>query len=159
MTPCNCSPIVWLGFVRRALVSFLPERASIHLAAGVLGLFLMLLAVPVSVVAQTVPINPTEIAFSSPDHAIVTDYEVGYFLAGATVPVQSQKVAKPALNADGDVHLTTNSRPLALGQYEIKVRAYVGTVTTPWAGGGPAGDQSVPFARALSLLGNLRVVR
>lgn len=125
----------------------------------ILSVCCLLAVMPLYASAQTVPVNPTEIAFDSPDHAIITDYEVGYFLAGATAPVQSQKVAKPALNADGSVHLTTNSRPLTLGQYEIRVRAYVGTVTTAWAGGGPAGDQPVPFSRALSQLTGLRIVR
>jgi hypothetical protein len=113
--------------------------------------------------AQNPIVNPSEVIFTSPDHAIATDYEVGYFLAGASVPVQSQKFPKPALGADGDVHLTVNSRALALGQYETRVRAWVGTpgaagsVVSGWGGGGPLGDQSVPFARVLSQPFNLRM--
>ena len=112
-----------------------------------------------TVTAQTPPVNPTEYAFDSPDHAIVTDYEIGWFLAGQTVPVQTTKLPKPALNADGSVHLTASSRPLTLGQYEVKVRPYVGTTVGPWGAGGAAGDQPVPFSRALSSISNLRVVR
>lgn len=102
--------------------------------------------------ATTPPINPSEIAFTSPDHAIITDYEIGFFLVGAVQPVQVNKQAKPGISSDGDVHLSFNSRPLGLGVYELKVRAYAGTTVGDWST--PAG-----FSRALSPLGNPRIVR
>ena len=102
--------------------------------------------------AQAVPTNPSEVAFASPDHAIITDYEIGFFLTGAAQPVQANKQAKPGLSTDGDVHLTFNSRPLGLGIYELKVRAYAGTEVGTWSG--PVG-----FTRVLSGIGPVRIVR
>lgn len=119
-----------------------------------------LLALTLSTSAQTPPpVNPSEIQLDDPDYALSTDYEVGYFVQGASAPTQTQKFTKPALNADGHVHLFINSRPLGLGQYELQVRSYVGATFSAWGRGGPNGDQPVPFARALSQPVNLLIVR
>jgi hypothetical protein len=99
-----------------------------------------------------VPINPSEVAFLSPDHAIVTEYEVGFFLATAIQPVQTARFPKGALGSDGEVHLTINSRPLALGSYTLKVRAIADATVGEWS-------QPAPFSRALSMLGAPRIVR
>lgn len=110
--------------------------------------------------AQTAPPkNPSEVAFTCPDHAADTDHEVGFFLAGATAPVQAQRVGDPAVNADGSVHAAINSRPLGIGAYELKVRIYAGTTASAWGAGGPDGQTPVPFERALLPPVDLRVVR
>jgi hypothetical protein len=113
----------------------------------------------VAVLAQAaVPTNPMEVEFTSADHAVVTEYEAGFFLSGAAQPVTTVSLGKPALTS-GKVHAQLPSRPSALGQYELKVRAKVGTVVSPWYAGGPLGDQPVPFVRALLPLANLAILR
>lgn len=96
------------------------------------------------------PINPFEIEFDpSTDHAIVTSYEVGFFFAGATNPVSTEDVGKPAL-VTGKVVAQLASKPTSLGQYEMKVRSRgTGGAVSAWAAGGPQGNVPVPFVRAL----------
>lgn len=130
------------------------------ITVSIVGISLWLCVV--SAQAQTVPPkNPSEIAFSCPDHAVDTDHEVGFFLAGAAQPVQMQRVGDPLVESDGLVHATINSRPtgLTLGLYEMKVRIYQGTLVSDWGAGGAAGDQAVPFEAALRRPVNLGIVR
>lgn len=108
--------------------------------------------------AQTVPVNPVGYEFTSADHPIVTSYEIGIFLLGAQQPVSSADIGKPTPRpSDGVIVGALNARPLALGSYELKVRAKVGTSVSTWGAGGADGKTPVPFDRALSSPANLKL--
>jgi hypothetical protein len=95
------------------------------------------------------PANPTKAEFSSPDHAVITRYDFGIFLLGATAPTSTVDIGKPAPRADGLIEGALNVKPFGIGNYELKVRAIVGTTVGPWMGGGAAGTATVPFDRVL----------
>jgi hypothetical protein len=83
--------------------------------------------------AQTVA-NPTAVEFTpSADHAQVDAYEVGWFLAGATSPVGTTDIGKPAPNASNICRATINVMPLAFNSYTAKARAKAGTVYSDWS--------------------------
>lgn len=124
-------------------------------------LFLLCLAlVGASVAEAQIPVNPDPftVAFTSVDHALVTEYEAGFFFAGGVEPVSTQSLGKPPI-VNGTVSAELKSRPTALGQYELKIRAKAGADVTAWAGGGANGDQPVPFAIVLRPPANLTIVR
>jgi hypothetical protein len=126
---------------------------------GFLTLGVLLLVVVSASAQTTIPKNPFEIEFDSPDHALITEYEAGFFMAGGTVPTSTQSLGKPALNASGKVVAQLTSRPTALGQYELKVRAKAGTAFSEWGAGGATGDEAVPFERVLLRPVALRIAR
>jgi len=88
----------------------------------------VLVLVSAPVVAQTLP-NPTGAEWTcSADHAAVTSYDIGWFLAGATSPVSTVDLGKPT----GPTLCTAviNVQPLAFAEYTAKVRAKItGTPT------------------------------
>jgi len=122
------------------------------------GVCLCLLTVWVSVVAAQNPVNPTGFEFTSPDHPIVTSYDLGFFLLGAAQPVSTIDIGKPVPRPDGVIAGPLNARPLALGSYELKVRAKVGTTVSAWGAGGADGKTPVPFDRVLNPPANLKAV-
>lgn len=132
-----------------------------HSVVGAAAALLIVCAAAPADAQTTPPKNPSEISFSCADHAIDTDHEVGFFLAGATAPVQSQRVGDPAPALDGSIRASINSRPvgLALGVYEMKVRVYAGTQVSAWGAGGADGQTPVPFEAALRPPTNLTVAR
>ena len=105
------------------------------------------------------PRNPSRVAFSCLDHAQDTEHEVGYFARGAAQPQMVQKVGDPPVDPiSGEVTATVTVLPLVIGDYEMKVRALVGSVAGDWGAGGPAGDQPVPFGRAPFRPAGLRIL-
>lgn len=127
-------------------------------------LSLILILIPSLVQAQTSIKNPTHIAFVSPDHPIATAYEVGIFLGSAAAPISTLTIGKPALDpTTQEVNATISVRAVTLGSYNVKVRAIITSLAgTPqfseWGGGGPLGDQPIPFDRVLSLPVSLRLL-
>ena len=96
-----------------------------------------------SALAQTKPQNPREGSMTvSADHAQVDKYVLGFFLPGATNPVQTQDVGKPVPDAAGTATFTFNSQPLGFGiDYVARVKAVAGTAESPWS------EVSNPFDR------------
>lgn len=126
-------------------------KATIYACLAVLALW-------ASPAAAQNPVNPTAFEFTSSDHPIVTGYDLGFFLLGAQQPVSTIDIGKPIPRPDGVLTGPLNARPLALGSYELKVRAKVGTTVSAWGGGGADGKSPVPFDRALSSPANLKAV-
>lgn len=93
---------------------------------------LLSLLFPVGVMAQTVK-NPTKAVFTvSPDHSSVTRYELGFFLPGATSPVQVNDLGTGAPVA-GELERPLPSFPIGI-TYEAKIKAWAGTVDSDWSG-------------------------
>ena len=91
-----------------------------------------LLAFAVSVSAQTV-VNPGHVEYTaSPDHATLTKYVIGYFLPGATNPVQEADLAIIA-PVGGVVAQVINSTPLTFGTYSAKLKSVAGAVVGEWS--------------------------
>jgi hypothetical protein len=91
----------------------------------------LLLALPVG--AQTVT-NPTGVTFTaSVDHATLTKYVIGYFLSGATNPLQEADLPLGTPDAQQIVTASINARPLGYGTYTAKVRAVAGAMTSDWS--------------------------
>jgi hypothetical protein len=98
--------------------------------------------VPTVAHAQTVK-NPTGATFTaSPDHALITSYTIGYFLAGATAPVQEAGLGKPVPDGTQTCAVVLDTRPLGFGAYTAKVKALAGTVASDWSAASNAFDRS-----------------
>jgi len=99
---------------------------------------------PVVAHGQTKPNNPREGTFTvtPEDYTQTTKYVIGFYLPGATDPVQTQDIGKPPIDAAGTVAFTFNSMPLAFAyDYAARVKAVAGTIESPWS------DLSNPFDR------------
>lgn len=107
------------------------------------ALAFVLLGFAASASAQTV-INPGHVEYTvSPDHATLTKYTLGFFLPGATDPVQSQDLAIVAPDGTGKVTQAINAVPLTFGTgYTAKLKAVAGAVSGEWS------EASNPFSRA-----------
>jgi hypothetical protein len=105
--------------------------------------FVALILSPVVAHGQTIK-NPRGAEFEpSPDHAQITKYVIGFFLPGATDPVQTQDLGKPTPNAQNIIAVTINVQPLTFGAaYTAKVQALAGTLASEWS------LPSNPFDRA-----------
>ena len=80
---------------------------------------------------------------ASADHAQITKYIIGYFLPGATDPVQTADLGKPTPDAQNVIRFTINVMPLTFGAaYIAKVKAIAGTAESVWS------EASNPFDRA-----------
>ena len=92
-----------------------------------------LLAFAVSVSAQAV-INPGHVEYTaSADHATLTKYVIGYFLPGATDPVQTADLAIVA-PVGGIISQVINSTPLTFGTgYTAKLQSWAGAVGGEWS--------------------------
>lgn len=91
-----------------------------------------LLAFATCASAQVVT-NPGHIEYTpSADHATLTKYVVGYFLAGATDPVQSADLAIVA-PVGGIITQPINSVPLTFGTYTAKLQSWAGGVGGEWS--------------------------
>ena len=79
--------------------------------------------------------NPSVATFTaSVDHAQVSSYTIGYFLPGATDPVQTTDLGKPTPDATQTCTVTLNVMPLTFGaNYTAKVKAVAGTVSSDWS--------------------------
>jgi len=92
---------------------------------------IVLLACAVSASAQVV--NPGHVEYTpSADHAMLTKYVIGYFLAGATDPVQEADLAIVAPEG-GVVTQVINSTPLPYGTYTAKLKSVAGAVAGDWS--------------------------
>lgn len=94
--------------------------------------------------AQEKPKNPRTLEFTpSIDHAAATSYTVGYFLPGATDPVQSVSIGKPTPNAQNVCTATVNTQPLTFGlDYTAKLKTVISAgVESEWS------EPSNPFDR------------
>lgn len=118
-----------------------------------------LLGLVVTASAQVV--NPSLIEFQSPDHAIVTRYEIGYFAGTATAPTQTVSVPKAEFTSQPDSYWRHALPRPVLGSYVAKVRAYAPDDSTPattdelasvWS------DPSGPFSLLPSAPAGLRAV-
>ena len=112
--------------------------------AVIVAVVFALLGFATSALAQTKPNNPREgtFAITPEDHAQTTKYTLGFFLPGATDPVQAQDIGKPPIDAAGTATFTFNSMPLAFGyDYTAKVKAVAGAIESVWS------DASNPFDR------------
>ena len=108
----------------------------------VLIVTLLLVGLAAPALAQPL-INPGAVTFTvSTDHALVT-YRIGYFLPGATNPVQTSDLGTGTPNAQGDVTFPINVHPITFGlAYIAKVKAVAGAIESEWS------DPSNPFDRA-----------
>jgi hypothetical protein len=97
-------------------------------------IFVILLTFAVAVSAQTIR-NPSVCTFTaSVDHAQITSYTIGYFLPGATDPVQTADLGKPTPDATSTITSTLNVMPLTFGAaYIAKVKAVAGAVASDWS--------------------------
>jgi hypothetical protein len=97
-------------------------------------LSLFILAFASAAVGQTIT-NPSVATFTaSVDHAQVTSYTIGYFLPGATAPLQTADLGKPTPEATQTCMVTLNTMPLTFGAaYVAKVKALAGTVASDWS--------------------------
>lgn len=94
--------------------------------------------------AQDKPKNPRTLEFTpSVDHAAATSYTLGYFLPGATSPVQTVDIGKPAPNAQNVCTVTINTQPLTFGiDYIGKLKTIISAgVESEWS------EPSNPFDR------------
>lgn len=110
--------------------------------AVLVGAFLVLS--PVLVHGQTKPPNPRTLEFTpSVDHASATSYRLGYFLPGATEPVQVVDIGKPTPDAQNVCRATINTQPLGFGlDYTGKLKTIISAgVESEWS------EPSNPFDR------------
>ena len=85
------------------------------------------------VFAQTV-INPTKVEYTvSADHTQLTKYTIGYFLPGATDPVQTADLPLATPDAQQKVTEPINALPLGFGTYTAKLKSVAGTVSGDWS--------------------------
>lgn len=104
------------------------------------ALMFLLLGFAATAFAQTPVKNPTTAVIGiSPDHADITRYELGFFLSGATEPVQVADVGTGTPVA-GELAKPLPAFPIGV-TYIAKARAYAGTIASDWS---PA---SAPFYR------------
>jgi hypothetical protein len=83
--------------------------------------------------AQTMP-NPTKIEYTvSADHGTLTKYVIGYFLPGATDPVQTADLPIVPPDAAQKVEQPINATPLGYGAYTAKMKSVAGAVEGAWS--------------------------
>ena len=90
------------------------------------------------------PTNPRTLEFTpSVDHAAASGYTLGYFLPGATDPVQTVSLGKPTPNAQNVCTATINTMPLAFGlDYTGKLKTIISPgLESEWS------EPSNPFDR------------
>lgn len=100
-------------------------------------------------------INPTAVQFTaSADHTDVTSYIIGYFLPGASNPVQEADLGKPTPDGSNVITAPIAIRPLGFGQgFTAKVRAVAGSASSEWS------LASNPFGRVPAAPANVTVSR
>jgi hypothetical protein len=107
-------------------------------------------------VASAQAVNPSKFLWEAPDHAITTRYEVGYFLAGATNPVQTASIPVASVAAVGESYETAVPRPV-LGSFTAKLKACGaaaggGEVCSDWS------NATDPFSLSPRGIAGLRLV-
>jgi hypothetical protein len=86
---------------------------------------------PVIVHGQTVTNPRTAIITVGPDHALITRYELGWFLGAAVDPVQVADLGTGPAVA-GELSKAIPSYPIGV-TYTAKVRGYVNTIVSDWS--------------------------
>lgn len=119
---------------------------STFVAFLLLGMLAALFTVltPVWAHGQTKPPNPRTLEFTpSVDHQAATSYRLGYFLPGATDPVQVVDIGKPTPDAQNICRATINTQPLGFGlDYTGKLKTIISAgVESEWS------EPSNPFDR------------
>jgi len=86
-------------------------------------------SVPIVAEAQVPPVkNPTQLAFTSVDHAASTGYEIDIVTPTAAV-LQTLTIAKAATTVlNGEVLVTVNVQPVTFGTYTFVARTLVNTL-------------------------------
>lgn len=109
------------------------------------ALAVLVLAFAVSASAQNV-VNPTGFTFAcSPDHATVTKYTIGIFVAQfPNDPAWQFDVGKPTPEAGNVCRVTVDLSSVPLGvAYFARGRASGGTTVSPWSEPGGAFDRTL----------------
>jgi hypothetical protein len=86
---------------------------------------LALVLIPARAFAQTPDVNnPSKVAFTvSPDHALVTSYELDILRPDGSV-LQTLNLGKPTPDASGTVEAPLNVQPVTFGKgYSVQVRS------------------------------------
>ena len=89
--------------------------------------------------AQTVKNPTTAVVGISPDHISITRYELGFFIPGASDPVQVSDIGTGTAVA-GELSKPLPSYPIGI-TYIARVRAFVNTIASDWS------TDSNPFYR------------
>ena len=99
----------------------------------ILTFVVVLLCIVTPAFAQTVT-NPGHVQYTvSADHAQLTKYIIGYFLSGATDPVQTADLAVVTPDATQKVEQAINATPLTFGTYTARLRSVAGAVMGEWS--------------------------
>lgn len=88
---------------------------------------LALVALAAPAAAQTGIVNPSALTFTSPDHALISAYEVDVVTAAGVV-LSTIVTGRGTQAASGDVTIPLNLQPIAFGVYTFRVRAVAVTV-------------------------------
>jgi len=71
--------------------------------------------------------NPASIQFTSPDHALLTDYQIDFVTAaGAVIQTLTVPVAQVTVLPTGEILIALNVQPVAFGTYTFVVRSVAG---------------------------------
>lgn len=109
----------------------------------ILCIFGSLFMLTAAAVAQTPVKNPTTAVITvSPDHGQVTKYQLGWFITGATDPVQVADVGT-GTPVNNEISKPLPSYPIGV-TYTARARAYVNDIASDWS---PASN---PFYRTPS---------
>ena len=86
--------------------------------------------------------NPTKASFVvSPDHAVITHYELGFWVQGATDPMQVSNIGTGTPNELNILELPLPNYPLGY-TFEGRIRACIGALVSDWS------EVSNPFGRS-----------
>lgn len=102
----------------------------------------------IAATARAQMVNPNAFEFTSVDHSVVTRYEVGYFLVGATAPVQTVSLPKAEFEVvPGTPIYYRHALPRPVfGNFILKAQAYAPAAPTGEIGSGWSADASAPFS-------------
>lgn len=106
----------------------------------------LVIAGAAAAVAQTVPVNPTRLAFTSEDHNGLARYDVGFFSdANAIAPIQTQAVPVAEVSGSPAEYTLLLARP-SFGRFVVKARAVAVAngqdVASAWSNASPPFDLS-----------------
>lgn len=93
---------------------------------------LVLVGLSVPMFSQTVPKNPTGLAWTCPDHALDDAHEIAIVRESDGVTIQTLAAGDPPLTGT-EVVAALNVQPVAFGQYRFRVRALAAGVSSDWS--------------------------
>ena len=86
--------------------------------------------------------NPTKAQFVvSPDHAVVTHYELGFYAEGAAEPMQISNIGTAVAAPGQTIELPLPNYPIGY-TFTARIRACIGTLVSDWS------EVSNPFGRS-----------